>query len=288
LAWFREEFHGCLLRRADALFELCDAVLCTPGPVTSLPELSMVLVHRRGHGALYDALASGEIDVGRLRVSLAGLVLPRDGTGRLRLAVDVTPWPRPEAECSSERLHCHRPCRCDGVRQTIPGWPYSMVVVLESGRSSWTAPLDALRIGPRDDVTEVTAAQIREVIGRLRAAGQHSASDPPVLVVTDSGYDIVRLAWLLRDLPVQLLGRIRADRVFHAPPGAAHPHGGRPRRHGHMLKTVRPGHLAGTGRIGQQRQRPLRRGGRARLCPAASAADPPGWLGHPHRDTADR
>jgi hypothetical protein len=217
LAAFREEFYDCLARRADALFELCDAVLCTPGPVISLPELSLAAVHRRGHGALYDALSGGRIEVGRLRRSLAGLPLPRDSTGRLRLAVDITPWPRPDAECSADRLHCHRPCRCDGIRQTIPGWPYSMVVALESGRSSWTAPLDAIRVGPDDDVTEVTAAQLREVVGRLHAAGQLREDDPPVLIVTDAGYDVVRLAWLLADLPVQLLGRVRTDRVFYAP-----------------------------------------------------------------------
>jgi DDE superfamily endonuclease len=240
LARFREEVYGCLTRRADALFELCDAVLCAPGPVTSLPELSLALVHRRGHGAMYDALACGRIDVVRLQASLASLELPRDGRGQLRLAVDVTPWPRPDAECSPQRLHCHRPCRCDGIRQTIPGWPYSMVVALQSGRGSWTAPLDAQRIGPDDDVTEVTAAQLRQVVDRLRRAGQHRDGDPPVLIVTDSGYDLVRLAWLLRDLPVHLFGRVRADRVFYAPPGPPHPHGGRPRRHATPLKLSDP------------------------------------------------
>jgi hypothetical protein len=93
LAEFRETFYDCLLRRADALFELTDAVLCAPGPVTSLPELSLALVHRRGHGALYDGLACGEVDVARLRMAVAAPDLPRDGQGRLRLAVDVTPGP---------------------------------------------------------------------------------------------------------------------------------------------------------------------------------------------------
>lgn len=32
---FRVQFHGCLYIRADALFELTDAVLCSDGPVTS-------------------------------------------------------------------------------------------------------------------------------------------------------------------------------------------------------------------------------------------------------------
>ncbi|MFH9970104.1 helix-turn-helix domain-containing protein, partial [Streptomyces mirabilis] len=62
------------------------------------------------------------------------------------IALDVTPWPRPDAECSPERLHCHRPCRCDGVRQTIPGWPYQVAAALGGGRSSWTGPLDAVRL----------------------------------------------------------------------------------------------------------------------------------------------
>ena len=41
LAEFRRDWHACLERRADALFELTDAVLCADGPVVSLPELSL-------------------------------------------------------------------------------------------------------------------------------------------------------------------------------------------------------------------------------------------------------
>ena len=33
----------------------------------------------------------------------------------------------------------------------------------------------------------------------------------------DAGYDTARLAWLLRDLPVQLLGRLRSDQVLCQP-----------------------------------------------------------------------
>jgi hypothetical protein len=54
LAAFRQEFYHCLTARADALFELAEAVLCTDGPVRSLVGLSLAPEHRRGHGALYD------------------------------------------------------------------------------------------------------------------------------------------------------------------------------------------------------------------------------------------
>ncbi|MFE7353951.1 transposase, partial [Streptomyces sp. NPDC057543] len=67
LSRFRGEFYSCLTRRADALFELADAVLCADGPVRSLVELSLVGEHRRGHGGLYDALSAGRVDVARLR-----------------------------------------------------------------------------------------------------------------------------------------------------------------------------------------------------------------------------
>ena len=56
LAWFRREFYACLTARADALFELTDAVLCADGTVTSLVALTLTAEHRRGHGAMYDAL----------------------------------------------------------------------------------------------------------------------------------------------------------------------------------------------------------------------------------------
>ena len=59
LSRFRDGFYECLTARADALFELADAAICTGGPVTSLVELSLAPVFRRGHGALYDALAGG-------------------------------------------------------------------------------------------------------------------------------------------------------------------------------------------------------------------------------------
>src|SRR5713101_3901462 len=90
LAAFRGELHGCFTARGDELFELADAVLCADGPVRTLVGLSLAPEHRRGHGALYDAVNAGRVDVARLRWSLACLPLPRWRDGRIRLAVDVS------------------------------------------------------------------------------------------------------------------------------------------------------------------------------------------------------
>ena len=133
------------------------------------------------------------------------------------LAADVSNWLRPGAATSPERLFCHVYGRGKGQAQMIPGWPYSVIAALEPGRTSWTAVLDAVRLGPDDDETEVTAAQVRDVVTRLIAAGHWREGDPAILVVFDAGYDVTRLAWLLADLPVELLGRLRSDRVMQLP-----------------------------------------------------------------------
>src|SRR5580704_6914575 len=104
LVAFRGELYGCFTARADALFEAADAVLCADGPVRSVAELSLSPVFRRGHGALYDARACGGIDEGRVRHLLAAA---RPDHLPLLVGVDVSPLPRPDAECSPGRVHCY-------------------------------------------------------------------------------------------------------------------------------------------------------------------------------------
>src|SRR5258706_9086071 len=188
---------------------------------------------------MYDGLNRGRIEVDRLRRTLAGLPLPRAAGGRLVLAVDVSPWLRPDAATSPDRLFCHVYGRGKGQAQMIPGWPYSVVAALEPGRTSWTAVLDAVRLGPHDDETAVTAAQVRGVVGRLTEAGHWREGDPGILVVFDAGYDIARLAYLLAGLPVEVLGRLRSDRVLYFPPPPRRPGRGRPSRHGTGLQPAK-------------------------------------------------
>jgi hypothetical protein len=233
LSRFRVDFYRCLTARADALFDLADAVLCTDGPVKTLVGLSLAPEHRRGHGALYDGVNHGRLDIARLRVALAGLPLPRCADGRLVLAVDVTPWLRPDAATCPDRSFCHTYGRGKGEAQMIPGWPYSMVAALEPGRTSWTAMLDAQRLAPGADLAALTATQIRGVVARLIEAGQHNPGDPNIWIVLDAGYDVPRIAFLLGDLPVDVLGRMRSDRVLCRPAPARVPGTtGRPPKHG--------------------------------------------------------
>ncbi|GAU71290.1 Clp family protein [Streptomyces sp. NBRC 110611] len=234
LSRFRGDFCDCLNGRGDALFELTDALLCTDGPVKTLVDLALAPEHRRGHGALYGGLNKGRVDVARLQWAIAGLPLPKAADGRFVLAADVSPWLRPDAATCPDRSFCHTYGRGEAKHQMIPGWPYSVVAALETGRTSWTAALDAIRLQPGADLAAVTTAQVREVIARLIAAGQWHEGDPKILVVLDSGYDAPRIAHLLDGLPVEILGRLCSDRVMRraTPPRVYDPKGGRPPKHG--------------------------------------------------------
>jgi hypothetical protein len=107
LGGFRAELHACFPRRADALVELGDALLCAPA-FPSLPHLSLEPVHQRGWGSAYAALASGRVEVERLRDLLVATLPDADP---LVFAVDVTTWPRCDAERSPQRGYHDHPSR---------------------------------------------------------------------------------------------------------------------------------------------------------------------------------
>jgi hypothetical protein len=183
LGAFRAELHACFTRRADALFELGDALLCAPA-ITSVAQLSLEPTHRRRWGSAYDALASGRINIGRLRDLLVRVLPPADP---LVFAVDVTTWPRCDAECSPARGYYYHPSRHSAGRPIIAGWAFQWIAQLGFDRDSWTAPVDARRLHPLEDTDQTAAAQVRALLGRLPAGG------PVPLFVFDGGYDSAQL-----------------------------------------------------------------------------------------------
>ena len=231
LGQFRAELHACFPRRADALFELGDALLCAQA-VPSLPHLSLEPVHQRGWGSAYAALARGRIDTERLRDLLVS-VLP-DADPRV-FAVDVTTWPRCDAECSPERGYYYHPSRHSAGQPIVAGWAFPWIAQLSFDRDSWTAPVDARRLHPLEDTDQQAARQIRLLLERLPAGG------PLPWFVFDGGYDSAQLTLDLADAPAAVLVRLRSDRCFYADPPAPPPgKTGRPRRHGAKFNCADP------------------------------------------------
>jgi DDE superfamily endonuclease len=233
---FRYSLYECLHRRADALFELTDAIL-TADAVPSAAHLSLEAPHRRGWGSLYAALDQGRIDAEALRRLLARS--PFAGGRRDKhpvYAVDVSVWPRCDAEASPERGFYYHPSRHSAGQPIVAGWAYQIIARLNSIRESWTAPVDVQRIRPARDANEVAAEQVKAFLCRSPEKGAAP------LFVFDAGYDPVKLQQGLEGSPCQILVRLRAGRRFYAEPSLAGPPAptGRPRRHGPKMKCADP------------------------------------------------
>ncbi len=95
---FRAGLYGCLVRRADALFELADTLVAGQAVATGPPpHLSLEPAFRRGWGSTYGALRRGRIDEAAVRDLLAAC---RPADWPAVFAVDASSWPRCDAECS--------------------------------------------------------------------------------------------------------------------------------------------------------------------------------------------
>jgi len=244
LAAFRVAVYAAFGARRDALFELLDALL-TASAVPSPVHLSLVPVHRRGHGSLYAALAAGEIAAAAVERLLAALPLPLpadEADAPAIYAVDGSVWPRCDAETSPQRGFYHHSSRHSNGQPIVAGWLYQWVAQVRLTADSWTAPLSVERVPPGANANEAAAGQVRRVVARRPADGRLP------LFVFDAGYDPVQLAQALGlgggATPAALLVRLRSGRCFSADPppyaGKASGRGGRPRRHGAKFTCDRP------------------------------------------------
>ena len=293
---FRLRLYGCFTARADALFELADAVLCADHAVTSLVQLCLEPEFTRGHGALYDALSAGRIDDERL-FSLLASELPRavdgpealawiaehDVTGhrlleralaglspddasrvrdacarwsRLRFAVDATAYPRPDAWCSPGREHVHNGA-CRCRGSSKTAPGWEYQFTAAIGHLR-TAWAALLDVARTTPATrtEQTIAQVRNVLRRLRAAGHGRKAAP--LFVFDAGYSAAALADGLLGCPVHVLVRLAAGSVFYADPVTWEGRYGRPARRGPAVHCLEPADFtAGAGHGPRGRKKPL-------------------------------
>jgi hypothetical protein len=231
LSRFRLGLLACFTRRGDALFELADAMLCAQGPVRSPVELSLEPEFRRRHGSVYDALAQGRISSSCLRHLLVGLSAPARAGEPLMFAIDTTPHARPDAQYADERTMVQ--VRGKGGDRWLPGWPYSVLAGIGWGSSSWVDPIEARRLRPGEEHTDITIGQITGLLKDLTATGKWQPGGPPPLVLLDAGNYATDLTWALAGHDVQLLVRLRSTRVFYRDPP--------PRRPGQMGATARHG-----------------------------------------------
>lgn len=189
-------------------------------------------MHRCGWSSLYAALSRGCIDEEALRELLSSHPLDNDGAKDTPqvYAIDVSAWPRRDAETSPKRGYYH-PSRYSAGQPIVAGWAHQLVVGLGFECDSWIAPMDARHVPPEQDTNEVAAEQVRALVSRLLSRDNGGGETP--LFVFDAGYDLVRLQRDLEGCPAQTLVRLHSGRTFYAdPPTLERRPVGRPLIHG--------------------------------------------------------
>jgi hypothetical protein len=66
-------------------------------------------------------------------------------------AVDVSAWPRCDAECSPGRAFYYYPSRHSAGQPIVASWAHQLVAELGFEGDSWVAPVDAKRVRPEED-----------------------------------------------------------------------------------------------------------------------------------------
>lgn len=227
---FRQAVYQSIRKRADAFFDLLDA-LTVAGHVSSPVALSEETPFRRKFSSVFDTLKNAELDFDQLLTALyEHQPLESEVIAGYELyGLDTTPNERPEAETLADRVSLKSE-KDDPVRY---GHKYSWLTRLVSWGTSWVAPVDVQRVAASNTDSQIGAVQVEELDQR---------HPKPKVIVADSLYgNHFFLAVFLRVKHALGLVRVRSNTVFHGPP-KPHKKGqkGRPAKHGTKFKLSAP------------------------------------------------
>jgi len=212
LQTFRGKLLGIFPRRADALFELIDALLLTVDPRSPV-ELSQSPAFRRRFSMVYDALRHGQVapDLARSLLAKAEPSEALTMEGCAVYGVDSTIHPRPQAETLADRSQVYSTCQ----EKVVPGHQYSWLGRLVSQAPAWFAPRDVERVATQDTPASVAARQVLRLAATLTVVGLLN------VVVADSGYAKAPfLAAFVGLTSLCVLVRLPCNRVLYGAPPA--------------------------------------------------------------------
>jgi hypothetical protein len=230
---FRVGVYASFTFRADALFELVDALLLCP-LIRSAVEVSQSPVFRRRFASVYDALDNGQIDPAALRQVLVAAE-PEDAltvAGYGVYALDTTIAPRPDAATVPDRSKVYSAER----GKAIPGHQFSWLGRVIGLGQSWFAPRDVQRVPTTSTPSAVGADQVQRLVA-------DPTPNVPKVVVVDSHYAQPSFLCAFVGLAPQVVALVRlaSNRVLYGPPPPPTGKPGRPRIHGAKLALRAPG-----------------------------------------------
>ena len=242
LSQFRETLYQNLDNRADAIFELLDALSSNQG-ARSPVELSLSPLFRRQYPSVYTAIEDFHLDPEVYR-ELLGMIAPDPEVRPFWLfSTDATPHPRPYAKTLADRSYVHAPTPLKSNKPVTVGHAYSTVVILpekEAGEAPWVIPASVRRVNSQEDTELVGAEQLDELL-----------TDPSmpwhgelIVHVGDTSYSKPAFLWHTLQHPNLVdVVRVRNNRVFYwpyQPDPKAKKGRGRPRVYGERFALNEP------------------------------------------------
>jgi hypothetical protein len=126
---FRQEAYRLLMRAKDATFELMDAVMTTRH-ASSLAEFSLNPMFRCQYPSTYEALEDSRPQRNPLmKLYISNIPIQK----YIVLAIDHSPWGRPDAKTLKDRTYEHQGKTKNG---TVVGQGYSIIAYLPDGEGS--------------------------------------------------------------------------------------------------------------------------------------------------------
>jgi hypothetical protein len=229
---FRQQMYDCFERSADALFNLCDALVSEP-QARSLPELSLSACFQRRWSSVYEGLQDGGINTGRLRrVFVQTLIESQPTDEPIWLGIDSSGMERLEAESSRDRGMIYLPNMAHATKPVSVGWQFSTLMLLPQQPSSWVGILDQERVSTEQTAIEVGIAQLRAVLPSISRR---------VILLADRWYAVGRFVCACRDLGCSALIRLKRNRkLYRAAPPRKPKQRGAPCKHGPLFQGTRP------------------------------------------------
>lgn len=231
LQQFRAALYHTFIHRADAVFELMDALAGDTQARTPV-ELSLSLLFQRQYPSIYDGLDGWRYDELALKAWLLDVASTLEREDFRLIGVDHTPKPRPYAKKVTDRSFAHQPTPIRGNKPITIGHDYSVMGQIDLGSwDTWLAVLDIQRIATRLTPVEVGLTQVMEVVRRC----------PDWLVFTgDCEYSLpLTVACLAQCEHASGVFRLRSNRKLYGKPPVYSGHG-RPRRHGCLFRLNDP------------------------------------------------
>lgn len=228
---FRQALYEAFGPARDALFELCDAVLTTPS-AASFAHLSLAPLFRRQWPSLYEAIEDARPDplrLMRLTLNYADESAFSHTLARPLLVGDHTAWPRLSAKTLEDRSYEHHADRQTRIQDGLPitvGYGFSTMALVAEAEGSWVLPLMHERIASKQAALDLAADELREV---AQALHRHTEARP--IALFDSQYGCAPFLEITREVDVDLIVRLRSNRVLRSMPPPYRGHG-RPFVHG--------------------------------------------------------